>query len=127
MPCSDPGQPQLPDDFAPFADKLAFYRSQHRTRGNRGAHLVGVPVIVFGSPLVAAKPRLGAAMVVGGWLLLIGAHRFIEGNTPSTHRGWLTYQLTGVVDVCETYGEMLARRAQRRASRRRGIASQPAT
>lgn len=123
VPPRDVGPLPLPPDSASFAEKLAFYRSQHRTRGNRSAHLIGVPVIVFGLPLVAVKPRVGVVMFVGGWLVLIGAHRFIEGNMPSTHRGWLTYQLTGVVDVCETYGQMLARRAERRAARRGSAAS----
>ncbi len=87
---------------------------------------MGVPVIVSGLPLVVIRPRVGEVMFVGGWPLLIAGHRFIEGNMPPTHRGWLTYQLTGVVDVCETYGQMLARRAQRRAARRDSIPSRVA-
>jgi hypothetical protein len=41
-----------------------------------------------------------------------------EKNLPSTHKGWITYQLTGVIHVCEQYGEMLARRSQRKAAAR---------
>ncbi len=36
---------------------------------------------------------------------------------PSTHKGWITYQLTGAIHVCEQYGELLARRSQRKAAR----------
>jgi hypothetical protein len=33
----------------------------------------------------------------------------------------LTYQLTGVIHVCEQYGELLARRSQRKAARRAAV------
>lgn len=104
-----------PAPQAPFADKLAYYRTQHTSRGVRIAHLVGVPVIAFGLPLVIAKPRVGLSMFVGGWLLQIAGHRLFERNRPSTHKGPITYQLAGVIDVCEQYGELLARRSRRKA------------
>jgi hypothetical protein len=31
---------------------------------------------------------------------------------PSTHKGWITYHLTGVIHVLVAYGEMLASRGQ---------------
>jgi uncharacterized membrane protein YGL010W len=108
-----------PTPDAPFSDKMAYYRTQHTSRGVRLTHMVGIPVIATGIPLLFAKPRAGLPMFVGGWLLQIAGHRFFEHNLPSTHKGWITYQLTGVIDVCEQYGELLARRGQRKAARKR--------
>ena len=87
-------------------------------KGGRATHLVGTPIIAAGLPLVFAKPKVGAVMFVGGWAIQIVGHRLFEKNLPSTHKGWITYQLTGVIHVCEQYGEMLARRSQRKAAAR---------
>lgn len=106
-----------PPPEAPFADKLAFYRSEHTSRGVNITHRIGTPVITFGIPLVFAKPKLGLPLFVGGWALQIFGHVAFEKNLPSTPKGWVTYQLTGVIHVCEVYGEMLARRSQRKAQR----------
>ncbi len=106
---------------APFSAKMAYYRTQHTSRGVRFTHMVGTPVIAAGIPLLLAKPRVGAPMFVGGWLLQIAGHRLFEDNMPSTHKGWITYQLTGVIHVCEQYGELLARRSQRKAARRPAV------
>jgi hypothetical protein len=70
-----------PNPEAPFADKLAYYRTEH---------------VAF------------------------------EKNAPPTPKGWITYQLTGVIHVCEMYGEMLARRG-RKALRRAMIDGQVPT
>ncbi len=109
---------QAPPPEAPFADKMAYYRTQHTSKGVKTTHLVGIPTIAVGLPLMFAKPRVGAPMFIGGWTIQILGHRLFEKNLPSTHKGWITYQLTGVIDVCEQYGEMLARRSQRRAALR---------
>jgi hypothetical protein len=108
-----------PSAAAPFADKLAFYRTQHTSRGVNITHQVGTPFIAFGMPLVFAKPRVGIPMFVGGWMLQILGHRIFEKNLPSTNKGWITYQLTGLIHVSEAYGEMLARRSQRRLDKQR--------
>ena len=84
----------------------------------RAAHLIGTPIIAAGLPLLFAKPRVGATMFAGGWAMQILGHRVFEKNLPSTHKGWITYQLTGVIHVCEQYGELLARRSQARARKR---------
>jgi uncharacterized membrane protein YGL010W len=94
---------------------MAYYRTQHTSPGVQATHLVGIPVIAMGIPLIVVKPTVGVAMFVGGWVLQIYGHIVFEKNLPSTHRGWITYQLTGVIHVCEMYGEMLARRSARRA------------
>jgi hypothetical protein len=103
-----------PPPQAPFADKMAYYRTQHTSKGVRATHLVGTPIIAAGMPLLLARPKVGAAMFVGGWAMQILGHRLFEKNLPSTHKGWITYQLTGVIHVCEQYGEMLARRSRRK-------------
>ena len=111
----------VPAPDAPFADKMAYYKSQHTSRGTRFTHMIGTPVIAAGIPLLVAKPRVGLPMFVGGWLLQIAGHRLFEHNLPSTHKGWITYQLTGVVHVCEQYGELLARRSQHKAARKPAV------
>ncbi|MBH0780508.1 DUF962 domain-containing protein [Nocardia bovistercoris] len=110
--------PVAPAPTAPFADKLAYYRTQHTSRGVNITHQIGTPIIVLGIPLIFAKPRIGIPMFVGGWLLQIIGHRLFEKNLPSTHKGWITYQLTGLIHVCEAYGDMLTRRSLRRSTRR---------
>jgi len=99
---------------------MAYYRTQHTSKGVRAAHLVGTPIIAAGLPLMFAKPRLGAPMFIGGWAMQILGHKLFEKNLPSTHKGWITYQLTGVIDVCEQYGEMLAARPEFAASAKPG-------
>ncbi|QZH69387.1 DUF962 domain-containing protein [Mycolicibacterium farcinogenes] len=110
-----------PPPEAPFAEKLAFYRTQHTSRGVQATHLIGAPTIIFGMPLIFAKPKAGLSMFVAGWAVNILGHIAFEKNLPSTPKGWLTYQLTGLIHVSEMYGEMLARRSQRRAGRRRTV------
>jgi hypothetical protein len=108
----------VPPPEAPFSEKMAYYRTQHTSRGVKVTHMIGTPVIAAGLPLLVAKPALGVPMFVGGWLLQIAGHRLFEHNLPSTHKGWITYQLTGVIHVCEQYGELLARRSGRKAARK---------
>ena len=108
----------VPSPDAPFSEKMAYYKTQHTSRGVKFTHMVGTPVIAAGIPLLLAKPRVGVPMFVCGWLLQIAGHRFFEHNLPSTHKGWITYQLTGVIHACEQYGELLARRSQRKAARK---------
>src|ERR1700722_4894420 len=110
-----------PPPDAPFADKMAYYRTQHTSKGERAPHPIGTPIIAAGMPLLFAKPKVGATMFVGGWAMQIIGHRLFEKNRPSTHKGWITYQLTGVIHVCEQYGEMLARCSQRKAARRAAV------
>src|ERR1700746_2034469 len=106
--------PQAPPPEAPFADKTTYYRTRHTSKGVRAAQLLGTAIIAAGPPLGFAKPKIGATMVVGGWTMKIIAHRLFEKNLLSTHKGWITYQLAGVIHVCEQYGEMLARRSRRK-------------
>src|ERR1700751_699021 len=97
---------QAPPAAAPFADKMAYYRTQHTATGVRATHLVGTPIIAAGLPLLCAKPKVGAAMFVGGWATQIIGHRLFENLpwTHKTHKGWIPYQLPGAIHVCEQYG-----------------------
>src|ERR1700752_638260 len=108
----------IPTPDAPFSAKMAYYKTQHTSRGTRFTHMIGTPVIAAGIPVILAKPRVGVPMFDGCGLLQISGHRVFEHNLPSTHKGWITYQLTGVIHVCEQYGELLARRSQRKAARK---------
>ena len=45
-----------PPADAPFSAKMAFYRTQHTSRGVRLTHLVGTPVIATAMPLLFARP-----------------------------------------------------------------------
>ena len=56
---------QAPPPEAPFADKLAYYRTQHTSKGIKASHLVGIPIIAAGLPLMFARPRVGAPMFIG--------------------------------------------------------------
>ena len=107
----------VPATEASFADKMAYYRTQHTSRGVRITHMIGTPMIAAGMPLLVAKPGVGVPMFVAGWLLQVAGHRIFEHNLPSTHKGWITYQLTGVIHACGQYGELLARRSKRRVVR----------
>jgi hypothetical protein len=86
-----------PADSAPFADKMTYYRDRHSSLGVRITQLLGTPAIATGIPLLWAKPRVGVPMFVGGWLVQIAGRAVFEHNLPSTHKGWITYQLTGLI------------------------------
>jgi uncharacterized membrane protein YGL010W len=107
-------EPGPPPAAAPFASKLAYYKTQHTGDGVRASHLLGIPTILLSLPLLVAKPRIGLSMFVGGWAVQLVGHRFFEHNMPSLRAGPVTYQLAGVAHWCEEVGEMLAQRAARR-------------
>jgi hypothetical protein len=100
----------VPAPSAPFAEKMAYYRGQHSSKGVRATHLIGTPVLLLSLPLLAVAPRIGLPMFVGGWALQIAGHRIFEHNKPALTRGPITYQLTGLAFWCEEIGELLARR-----------------
>lgn len=95
---------------APFAEKMAYYRTQHSSDGVRATHLIGIPTLLCSLPLLAARPRIGLPMFIGGWALQVAGHRIFEHNKPALTRGPVTYQLTGLAFWCEEVGELLARR-----------------
>lgn len=103
----------LPEPSAPFAEKLAYYRSLHESGGVRATHLVGIPAIVAALPLLVARPVIGFPMLVGGWSIQIAGHRLFEKNNPALTKGFVTYQLTGLAYWCEEVGDIIARRYRR--------------
>lgn len=108
----------VPDPSAPFAEKMAYYRSQHTSRGVRATHMVGIPTLVLALPLIPAEPYVGVPMLAAGWLIQVVGHRVFEHNNPALTRGPITYQLTGLAFWCEEIGELLARRYRRRNLRK---------
>jgi len=108
---------QTPPPEAPFADKMAYYRTQHTSKG------CGRPIWSArrSSRRACADVRQAKARrtdVHWGLGHANPRHKLFEKNLPSTRKGWITYQLTGVIDVCEQYGEMLARTARIRSQRK---------
>ena len=110
---------QAPPPEAPFADKMAYYRTQHTSKGVRATHLIGTPIIAAGVPLLFAKPSVGATMFVGGWAMQILGHRVFEKNLPVDAQG-LDHLSTDRRDSCLRAVRRHARAAQPSASRPRG-------
>lgn len=98
----------LPPRDAPFAEKMAYYRSQHTTRGIRLTHLVGIPGVAAGIPLVVLRPRVGLPLFVGSWALQVAGHVIFEKNSPALTNGFFTYQFCGLAFWCEEMADLVA-------------------
>ena len=95
-----------------FDEYLSRYDHEHTTVWNRVLHGVGIPIIFAGIILlVLTWWRLGAALFVGGWVLLFLGHR-IEGNKPAFFQGPV-YFLVGPVWVAKELRDLLLGRASR--------------
>lgn len=103
-----------PPATAPFAAKLAYYRSQHTTAGVRATHLVGIPTVVLSLPLLVARPKAGVKAFAAGWGLQVLGHAVFEKNSPALRNGPITYQLCGLAFWCEEVVDLIARGNQRR-------------
>jgi len=101
------GVPVPPAD-APFAEKMAYYRSQHTTKGVRLTHLVGIPGVAFSMPVILARPPLGLRVFGLSWALQVLGHKVFEKNSPALTKGFLTYQLCGLAFWCEEVAGLLA-------------------
>ncbi|MCK9903523.1 DUF962 domain-containing protein [Frankia sp. Cpl3] len=99
--------PTPPLASAPFAEKMAFYRSQHTTRGIRATHLFGIPGVVLSLPLLVARPRAGLPLFAMSWALQVAGHVVFEKNRPALTQGFWTYQLCGLAFWCEEAAELL--------------------
>jgi len=97
-----------PPSSAPFAEKMAYYRSQHTTRGIRATHLVGIPAVTMAVPLMLGRPRVGVPLFLGGWALQVMGHRVFEKNSPALTKGLLTYQFCGLAFWCEEMVELIS-------------------
>lgn len=99
----------VPPRWAPFDQKMAYYRSLHTTAGIRATHLVGIPVVAAALPLLAARRRSGVVMFVGGWALQVLGHVVFEKNSPAVRDGFFTYQLCGLAFWCEETADLIGR------------------
>ena len=102
---------EVPPRGAPFEEKLAYYRSQHTTRGVRATHLVGIPTVAASLPLIAARWRVGLPLFLGGWALQVLGHRVFEKNSPALTKGFFTYQFCGLAFWCEEMADLIAGRS----------------
>jgi uncharacterized membrane protein YGL010W len=98
----------VPSPDAPFSEKMAYYRSQHTTKGVRVTHLVGIPGVAFSMPVILARPRLGLPVFGLSWALQVLGHKVFEKNNPALTKGFLTYQLCGLAFWCEEVAGLLA-------------------
>ncbi|KJE25470.1 putative membrane protein [Frankia torreyi] len=99
----------VPDRSAPFAEKMAYYRSQHTGRAIRLTHLVGIPGVAFALPVVLVRPRIGLPVFAASWAVQIAGHVLFEHNRPALAEGPLTYQLCGLAFWCEEVTDLLSR------------------
>jgi len=102
------GTVEPPAASASFADKMAYYRAQHTTKGVRATHIVGIPGVAFSMPLIAARPRLGIPMFLGSWALQVAGHLVFEKNSPALSKGFFTYQFCGLAFWCEEMVDLVA-------------------
>ena len=98
----------VPDRSASFADKMAYYRSQHTTKGVRATHLVGIPGVAFSMPVMATRPRVGLPLFAASWALQVLGHKVFEKNKPALSKGFLTYQFCGLAFWCEEMVNIIA-------------------
>jgi uncharacterized membrane protein YGL010W len=89
---------------------MAYYRSQHTTRGIRLTHLVGIPGVAFSLPLLFGRPRVGLPAFAASWALQVLGHVVFEKNRPTLTQGFLTYQMCGLAFWCEEVADLAAGR-----------------
>jgi len=102
------GTIEPPPASATFAEKMAYYRSQHTTRGVRATHLVGIPGVAFSMPVILARPRVGIPMFLASWALQVAGHVAFEKNSPALSKGFFTYQFCGLAFWCEEMADLVA-------------------
>src|SRR5580658_8135316 len=79
---------------------MAQYDHEHTNVWNKVLHGIGIPIILAGIILaIFTFWRVGLALFVGGWILLLAGHR-IEGNKPAFFQG-LIYFLVGPIWVAK--------------------------
>jgi uncharacterized membrane protein YGL010W len=79
---------------------MAQYDHEHTHVWNKVLHGVGIPLILAGIILALFTFwRIGLALFVGGWILLLAGHR-IEGNKPAFFQGPV-YFLVGPIWVAK--------------------------
>jgi uncharacterized membrane protein YGL010W len=85
----------------PALDKyMAQYDHEHTNLWNKVLHGVGIPIIIVGMVLaILTYWKIGLALFVLGWVLLLAGHR-IEGNKPAFFQGMI-YFLVGPIWVAK--------------------------
>lgn len=79
---------------------MSQYDHEHTNVWNKVFHGIGIPIILAGIILaILTYWRIGLALFVGGWILLLAGHR-IEGNKPAFFQG-LIYFLVGPIWVAK--------------------------
>jgi len=104
------GSVEPPPREAPFEAKMAYYRSQHTTKGVRATHLVGIPGVAFSMPLLVARRKVGVPLFLASWALQVAGHVIFEKNSPALSKGFFTYQFCGLAFWCEEMVELLSGR-----------------
>ncbi len=92
--------------MASLAEYMARYDHEHSSAANRLLHGIGIPIIFAGIILlILAHWVLGAALFIGGWVLLFLGHR-MEGNNPAFFQGPI-YFLVGPLWVVKEIKEAI--------------------
>ena len=65
-----------------LADDLAYYSSQHRTKGCKITHMIGVPIIVASIMVWPFNRKLSGKLQTLGWVIQLLGHLGFEHNTP---------------------------------------------
>lgn len=67
-----------------FRSDLHYYRSQHRTKGCKITHMIGVPLIAASMLALPFNKRLSRNLNLSGWALQLIGHFVFEHNKPVT-------------------------------------------
>ena len=102
------GTVEPPARDASFEAKMAYYRSQHTTKGVRATHIVGIPGVAFSMPLLFGRPKVGVPLFLASWALQVAGHVVFEKNSPALSKGFFTYQFCGLAFWCEEMVDPLA-------------------
>ncbi len=65
-----------------YRERLAYYRSRHRTVGCKITHMVGIPIIALSFPALLFNRKLAFQMHSVGWILQFIGHYVFEHNKP---------------------------------------------
>jgi uncharacterized membrane protein YGL010W len=85
---------------------MAQYDHEHTNPWNKMMHAIGIPFIIAGIILLwFTWWRIGLALFVGGWILLLAGHR-IEGNKPAFFQG-VIYFLVGPIWIAKELKDTL--------------------
>lgn len=96
---------------------MAQYDHEHTNGWNKLLHGIGIPIIIAGVVLlILLRWKIGLALFVGGWILLLAGHR-IEGNKPAFFQG-IIYFLVGPIWVAKELKDALFGRSQERSAER---------